>query len=82
MDTNLEAMRRCFHPRQWFQHEGEVDPSVMSEEETFMWVYRKDGDRYEVGYYAPDGQWYADSSYHCRDDAAQRTNYLNGGKCR
>lgn len=82
MLNELGHMRRCFQPRQWFVAEGEPDPFVLGDEETFMWVYRKDMDaRFEVGYFAPDGAWFADSTHDTREQAVARVNYLNGGKC-
>lgn len=80
MSSELNRLRKCFRPRQWFVGEGEPDPSILSEEETFMWVYRLVSDRYEVGYFTPNGEWFAESSYESRNDAAARVNYLNGGK--
>lgn len=48
-----------------------------------MWVYKqiREGSRwlYTVGYYAPDGDWVAESDHSAKENAASRVNYLNGG---
>lgn len=79
-DRALEDLRKCFQPRQWFVGDGEPNPFIVADEDSFMWVYRPEGDKLIVGYYAPDGTWFAESSYTKVDDAAARVNYLNGGK--
>lgn len=82
MNQILELLRKCFQPRQWSIEDGEPDPFVIADEDSFMWVYRenvKTGE-YDVGYYSPDGDWTTDSSYSTRELAAARVNYLNGGK--
>lgn len=80
MTDPLDDMRRCFQPRAWFRHEGEPDPFPISEEDVLMWVYRKQGNaEFVVGYFAPDGQWFADSTYATAEEAAARVRYLNGG---
>jgi len=46
-----------------------------------MYVYREvEKGLFTVGFYAPDGTWYPESDHTIRDLAAQRVNYLNGGK--
>ncbi len=78
MGDELERLRRCFQPRQWFQHEGEPD-IFLDDGDTFMWVYRLQDKMYQVGYYAPDGTWNQDSDFDTQASAAARVNYLNGG---
>lgn len=34
---------------------------------------------YTVGFYAPDGEWHAESDWGTRDEAAARVRFLNGG---
>lgn len=81
MCKDLNALRNCFQPRQWFSHEGEPDPFVIADEDAFMWVYRKlDTGAFEVGYYTPDGSWFAESQHASAETAAMRVNFLNGGK--
>lgn len=80
MAGDLNRMRRCFQPWQWFQQEGEPYPFILNDEGTFMWVYRQEGQKFVVGYYAPDGTWNADSEYSSREEAAARVRYLMGGK--
>jgi hypothetical protein len=78
---NLIDVKKCFQPRQWFIADGEPDPFIIREEDAFMWVYiPSDDGRYEVGFFAPDGQWFSDATYSCKEDAAKRVNFLNGGK--
>lgn len=80
--SDLDRMRRCFQPRQWFFCEGEPDPDAVSEGDAFMWVYREDknnGD-YQVGYFSPGGDWMVESSWDTRDKAAARVRWLNGGR--
>lgn len=79
MIPTIGEYRRCFQPRQWFAAEGEPDPFVKEEEDTFMWVYRREGERFVVGYFMPDGTWCADAGFGSTDEAAARVNYLNGG---
>lgn len=76
MDERLERMRKCFRPWQWW---NEGDPSPESLEDTLMWVYRKEGDKYVVGYYLPDRTYFSESSYDTAEYAAARVNFLNGG---
>lgn len=85
MYSNLEQMRKCFQPRQWFKCDGEPYPFVM-EEDALMWVYRPAsntlGKHFEVGYYMPDGSWFCDSAYegdNAKLNAAARVRFLNGG---
>lgn len=81
MDESLERLRKSFQPRQWFNSDGEPDPFVIADEETFMWVYRGNEENgYLVGFYAPDGTWFTDSEWKTKQEAADRVNYLNGGK--
>lgn len=44
-----------------------------------MWVYCEIGSRWVVDYFMPDKEWFADSDYETKEDAAARVNYLNGG---
>lgn len=76
--NNLENVRHCFQPRQWFILAGEADPFIKSEEDCFMWVYREGIGGYQVGYFQPDGVWFTDGSYSTREQAAERVSYLNG----
>lgn len=79
MARDLNRLRKCFQPRQWFQGEGEPDPSI-SNCEAFMWVYRKlDSGKFCVGYFMPDGTWFSESEFADAGDAAARVNFLNGG---
>ena len=32
-----------------------------------------------VGFYTPGSEWVSESDYECRDDAAERVHWLNGG---
>jgi len=48
-----------------------------------MYVYFRtetNPDLYTVGFYDPNGKWQTESDHETRDEAAQRVNYLNGGK--
>lgn len=88
-DSNhVSRLRRCFQPRQWFKGEGEPDPFIVQEEDTFMWVYRTHDGKYQVGYFMPNGEWFCDSEYDpeilgtkeaASAQASARVNYLNGG---
>ena len=81
MDERLEVMRRCFQPRQWFKCDGDIDPYIINEQESFMWVYRKNQEgQFEVGYFAPDGAWFAEGVFASKEEAVLRVHYLNGGK--
>lgn len=45
-----------------------------------MYVYlRSEPQLWTVGFYTPDGEWVPESDYECRDDAAERVHWLNGG---
>jgi hypothetical protein len=45
-----------------------------------MYVYIKSEPQlWTVGFYTPDGKWISESDYECRDDAAERVHWLNGG---
>lgn len=45
-----------------------------------MYVYQKsDYNLWIVGFYTPNGKWVSESDYECRDDAAERVHWLNGG---
>jgi len=45
-----------------------------------MWVYRQtDKQVWAVGFYAPDGEWIAESDHDDPDKAAFRVHWLNGG---
>lgn len=81
VDNKLEQMRKSFQPRQWFVSDGEPDPFTINDEDAFMWVYiPQEDETFEVGFFSPDGQWFADGKYDSKEDAARRVNYLNGGK--
>ena len=46
-----------------------------------MYVYiRSEPSLWTVGYYSPDGEWHPESDYDSPDEAANRVNFLNGGK--
>jgi hypothetical protein len=46
-----------------------------------MYVYLKsEPGLFTVGFYDPAGKWHSDSDHESREAAAQRCNYLNGGK--
>lgn len=70
---------QSFHPRQWF--DGEDEYLIWMEEESIMWVYRRDGTSgmWLVGFYSPDGEWNRDSHHEQKDAAAARVHWLNGG---
>lgn len=43
------------------------------------WVYlQSEPGLWTVGYYDPNGRWYADSDHGSREEAAQRVAWLNG----
>lgn len=45
-----------------------------------MYVYIKsEPGLWTVGFYSPDGKWYAESDHDDPQKAAERTHYLNGG---
>lgn len=45
-----------------------------------MYVYIKSEPQlWTVGFYTPSGEWVPESDYECRDDAAERVHWLNGG---
>lgn len=51
-----------------------------AKEGSLMYVYIKSEPYlWTVGFYTPDGEWIAESDYDCRDDAAERVHWLNGG---
>lgn len=45
---------------------------------SFVYIQSEPG-LWTVGFYDPDGNWHPDSDWPDREDAAQRTSYLNGG---
>ena len=46
-----------------------------------MYVYIKSEQTlWTVGFYKPDGSWYAESDWDTAGEAAARVHYLNGGK--
>jgi len=46
-----------------------------------MWVYiQSDKELWTVGFYNPSGTWVSESDHNCKQDAAQRVHYLNGGE--
>ena len=86
-DDQMQRLRWCFQPRQWFCEEGEPEPEGLTKEGCFMWVYRKfsegtdqRGARYCVGYFFPDKTWFAESEWATAEEAAARVNFLNGGR--
>lgn len=77
----MVILRKSFQPRQWFIGDGEPDPFVIADEDVFMWVYRANSDgSFVVGYYAPDGEWFSESAFKTKEEAAARVNFLNGGR--
>lgn len=44
-----------------------------------MWVYRKTGSMFEVGYYLLQGQFVIIKTYTSAYEARQEVHYLNGG---
>lgn len=82
MNGGFDGVRRCFQPRQWFVH-GKGEPRVGQDEffneDVLVWVYKKleDG-RFQVGYYMPNGEWFADSTHDTRELAVERVRYLQG----
>jgi len=45
-----------------------------------MYVYKRtEPGLWTVGYYHPNGEWEPESDYDNKEEAAERTNYLNGG---
>ena len=48
-----------------------------------MYVYiQSEPGLWTVGFYAPNGNWVAESDHESKEDAAARVSYLNGGKRR
>lgn len=46
-----------------------------------MWVYiQSEANLWTVGFYDPEGQFQPESDHKSAEEAAQRVNYLNGGK--
>lgn len=81
VNCTLSLLRKCFQPRQWFSGECGPDPFLIADEDVFMWVYKEGPNGlFLVGYFAPDGTWFTESSFRTKEDAANRVNYLNGGK--
>lgn len=75
----LEQLRRSmfaqsFAPAEWFDRDDDYPTPA----EPMMWVYRQEGGRYTVGFYAPDKTWHSDSDWGTRDEAAARVSWLNG----
>lgn len=55
--------------------------SEMDKQHTPTWVYLKSEPQlWTVGFYAPDGEWEAESDHESPDDAAKRVHFLNGEK--
>lgn len=44
-----------------------------------MWIYKKSGDQFMVGYYAPDGGFVEAISFSSRSEAEDHVAKLNGG---
>lgn len=73
-----EMLRKSFDPKDWFEQQ-DWEP-VEDSEGKVMWVYRKIGEKYIVGFYAPDGVWHEESGgYLDKTQAADRVHWLNGG---
>lgn len=70
---------KSWQPQQWFEADHDDADTVVTAERTAMWVYRKWHDGWQVGFFTPDRQWIAESSYETREAAASRVHYLNGG---
>ena len=46
-----------------------------------MYVYvQSEPSLWTVGFYDPQGKWYAESDWSSREEAANRVAYLNGSK--
>lgn len=73
----MAMMRRSFHPRDWFEKDGDSEEGTM--EDKLMWVYRKTEAGFTVGFYSPSREWHVDSDHPSKEQAAARVHYLNGG---
>lgn len=80
---SVQQYRTCFHPAQWWTNNAESEDCLQLEG-CLMWVYRKECEKWVVGYFMPDKSWVAESTFpdseEGKDSAAARVNYLNGGK--
>jgi hypothetical protein len=47
---------------------------------SWVYLYSKEDQLWTVGFYKPDGQWFAESDHASPGAAAARVHYLNGGK--
>lgn len=72
----------------WWQPNRSADdrPATkpLDEEIETMWVYRQENPAWEaskwlVGYWSPEKNWFTESSYGSREEAAARVRWLNGG---
>lgn len=70
-------LQQSFSPRDWFQ--GRDWEEEDHDEGAKMWVYRKIGRFFVVGFYSPEGTWHEESRHDMRTDAAIRVRWLNGG---
>ncbi len=79
-----DMVAKSFNPRQWFRDgKPPYQPDDEVGEDKIMWVYRifaHQSNSFEVGYYDPSGEWHEESNFSCREHAAQRVHYLNGGR--
>lgn len=46
----------------------------------YVYIYSQMDNLFTVGFYDPSGKWHSESDHDTRESAAQRVNYLNGGK--
>jgi len=46
-----------------------------------MYVYiRSEPNLWTVGFYSPDGEWHPESDYSSKEEASERTAWLNGSR--
>lgn len=73
---DIAGMATCFQPRQWFPHG--FDEGIRGGR--MMWVYRPTvDDKWQVGFFYPDGQWFTESVFDDQAKASARVRWLNGG---
>lgn len=53
--------------------------AALVEGKKIMWVYRNQGQIFEVGFWSPTREWHRDGVYDSKDEAAARVHWLNGG---
>ena len=49
----------------------------------YVYILTETGPEYwlwTVGFYSPKGEWYPESDWNNKEDAANRVNFLNGNK--